>query len=113
MFEIVKKALFTGVGLASMTKEKLEELAKDVSRHADLSESQAAEFQADLERRAETARDDLKKQIDQQAEQVIDRLKLARSEDLASLSAKVAALSARVEALEAKGDEPPPTVSKP
>ncbi|WP_169974853.1 phasin family protein [Tautonia rosea] len=102
MFELVKRTLFTGVGLAAMTKEKLEELGKEVARQADLSEAEAAKFQAELEHRASTAQEDLQAEIDRRVEQVTQRLGLARAEETATLSAKVAALSARLEALEAR-----------
>ncbi|MEW4569896.1 hypothetical protein AB1L88_18680 [Tautonia sp. JC769] len=102
MFELVKRTLFTGVGLAAMTKEKIEELGKEVARQADLSEAEAAKFQAELEHRASTAQEDLQAEIDRRVEQVTQRLGLARAEDTATLSAKVAALSARLEALEAR-----------
>jgi len=101
MFDLVKKAMFTGVGLASLTKEKVDELGKDLSRHAKLSQDEAEKFQAELERRASSAQKDLQDEIDRRIEQAIGRLGLARSEETANLSAKVAALTARVEALEA------------
>lgn len=102
MFELIKRAMFTGVGLASMTRDKIEELAKEVSRQADLTEAEAAKFQAELEKRAASAQEDLQKQIDQRVEMVTQRLGVGRAEDVAALSAKVAALSSRIEALEAK-----------
>jgi polyhydroxyalkanoate synthesis regulator phasin len=107
MFELIKRAMFTGVGLASMTREKIEELAKEVSRQADLTEAEATKFQAELEKRAASAQEDLQNQIDQRVEQVTQRLGLGRAEDVAALSAKVAALTARLEALEEKtGNHP-------
>lgn len=105
MFDIIKKALFTGVGLASMTREKIDELAKDLARHADLSEADAMKFQADLEKRAASAQEDLQAEIDRRVEQTTQRLGLARAEEVATLSAKVAALSARLETLEARLNE--------
>ena len=104
MFEIVKRALFTGVGLASLTREKLEELGKDLSRHADLSEAEAAKFQSELEGRAADAQQELREQIDRRTRQVVQGLGLVRAEDFAALSARVAALSARVDALEGRDE---------
>ena len=106
MFEVVKRALFTGVGLASLTREKIEELGKDLSRHAELSEAEAAKFQVELEGRAADAQRELREQIDRRTQQVVQGLGLARADDFAALSARVAALSARVEALEGRPDAP-------
>lgn len=102
VFDMVKKALFTGVGLASMTKEKIDELGRDLSRHADLSEAEAAKFQEELERRAKSAQEDLRAEIDSRVESATKQLGLARADEVAGLTAKVAALTARIERLEAQ-----------
>ena len=44
MFELIKKTLLTGVGLAVMTKDKVEELGKELASQAKLSENEGKEF---------------------------------------------------------------------
>lgn len=65
MFDILKQAVYTGIGLASLTKDKAEQLAQEVARRAKLTEQESNEFQADLVARAEQARKDLLEEIDQ------------------------------------------------
>src|SRR5581483_52336 len=48
VFDIIKQAVFAGIGLASLTREKAEQLAAEVARRAKLSEDETKEFQADL-----------------------------------------------------------------
>ena len=38
MIDLIKKALYTGVGLAVLTKEKAEELVQELTKQAKLSE---------------------------------------------------------------------------
>ena len=64
MFEALKKSIFAGIGLANMTKEKLEELSREIADQASLSEEQASEFSKELAHRAASARKDLADQID-------------------------------------------------
>jgi polyhydroxyalkanoate synthesis regulator phasin len=92
MFDVIRRALFTGVGLAAMTKEKLVELGQDIARKADLTEAQAREFQDELARRADEARSTLEGEIDRRVEAVVAKLNLARSSELAELKARVEAL---------------------
>ncbi len=40
MFDLIKKTLLTGVGLAVMTKDKVEELGKEFASQAKLSENE-------------------------------------------------------------------------
>ena len=65
MFDILKQAVYTGIGLASLTKDKAEQLAQEVARRAKLTVQESNEFQADLVARAEQARKDLVEEIDQ------------------------------------------------
>ena len=44
MFDLIKKTLLTGVGLAVMTKDKVEELGKEFASQAKLSELEGKEF---------------------------------------------------------------------
>lgn len=65
MFDVLKQAVYTGIGLASLTKDKAEQLAQEVARRAKLTEQESNEFQSDLVARAEQARKDLLEEIDQ------------------------------------------------
>jgi polyhydroxyalkanoate synthesis regulator phasin len=65
MFDILKQAVYTGIGLASLTKDKAEQLAQEVARRAKLTEQESNEFQSDIVARAEQARQDLLEEIDQ------------------------------------------------
>ncbi len=109
MIELVKKALYTGVGLAMLTKEKLVELGKEVSEHAQLSEAQAKEFQDELQRRAEEAKRNLEAQIDQRVEQVVARLGLVRAEQHQTLMARVESLEKALGEHKAHHDGPRPS----
>ena len=55
MFDLIKKTLLTGVGLAVMTKEKVEELGKDLASQAKLSEHEGKEFVDHLLKQSDTA----------------------------------------------------------
>ena len=56
MFDLIKKTLLTGVGLAVMTKDKVEELGKEFASQAKLSELEGKEFVDHLLKQSETAR---------------------------------------------------------
>jgi polyhydroxyalkanoate synthesis regulator phasin len=79
MFEIIKRGLFTGVGIATLTAEKLQELSREVARHADLSESQAKEFEEELSRRAGQARQELEAEIDRRVDHALIQLGLVKA----------------------------------
>ena len=122
MLELVKKSLFLGFGLATLTKEKLEDLVREVARQAKLSESKARELQVELTNRAEQARQALGAEIDRRVDQAFAKVGVARSKHTTDIAARLEGveravaelpratdltlLAARVERLEQGGDGP-------
>lgn len=64
MFDVIKQAAFIGLGLASLTREKAEQLADEVARRAKLTEEEAQAFQKELVARTEQAHQELEAEID-------------------------------------------------
>ena len=120
MLELVKKSLFLGLGLAMLTKERLEDLGREVARKANLSQSKAREFELELTNRAEQARQALGAEIDRRVDRAFAKVGVARSKHTTDIAARLEALeravaglpkatdltllAARVERLEQGGD---------
>ena len=74
MFDVIKQAVFASVGLASLTREKAEQLIAEVARRANLSEQETKEFQSELANRAEQARQELEAEIDRRIDHAFIQL---------------------------------------
>jgi polyhydroxyalkanoate synthesis regulator phasin len=96
MIELIKKALYTGVGLAVLTKEKAEELVQELTKQAKLSEQEGKELFDGLLKQSEQARNDFQAKVDETVLAVVARLNLATKDEVASLKAKIDELSAKV-----------------
>jgi len=96
MFELIKKTLLTGVGLAIMTKDKVEELGKEFASQAKLSENEGKEFVDHLLKQSETARKDFESRINSAVQKAVSGLNLASKDEVAKLSAKVEELTAKL-----------------
>ena len=96
MVDLIKKALYTGVGLAVLTKEKAEELVKDLTQQAKLSEQEGKELFEGLLKQSEQARNDFQAKVDEAVLTVVKRLNLATKDEVESLKAKVEDLSSKV-----------------
>jgi len=92
MKELLKKVMFTGLGIVSMTKDKIEELAKKVSKEAEFSEEEGKKFYQELVEKSEEAKKNLQKQIDETVDAALKKLGAARTEDLKKLEDRIAAL---------------------
>ena len=96
MVDLIKKALYTGVGLAVLTKEKAEELVKELTQQAKLSEQEGKELFDGLLKQSEQARTDLQTRLDEAVLAVVKRLNLATKDEVSNLRAKVEELSSKL-----------------
>ena len=96
MVDLIKKAFYTGLGLAVLTKDKAEELIKDIAQQAKLSEHEGKELMDSLMKQSDQARTDFQSKIDEAVLAVVNRLHLATRDEVEALRAKVDELSAKV-----------------
>jgi polyhydroxyalkanoate synthesis regulator phasin len=96
MVDLIKKAFYTGLGLALLTKEKAEELVKDFAEQAKLSEHEGKELVESMMKQSDQARNDFQSKIDEAVQAVVNRLNLASKDEVASLKAKIDELSAKI-----------------
>lgn len=82
MIELMKKALLMGLGVASLTKEKIEEMSRDFIEQGKLTQQEGEKLVDDLLAKAEESKKDLKKEIDNRVEEIITKMNLVRMSDL-------------------------------
>ena len=80
MFDVLKQSVFTSIGLASLTKDKVSELVAELKQQADLTEQQASEFQEEVDRRSDEARKSLTELVDHQIDSAMIQMGLLKGE---------------------------------
>jgi polyhydroxyalkanoate synthesis regulator phasin len=96
MIELIKKAIYTGLGFAVLTKEKAEELVKELAQQAQFSEKEGKELLESVLKQSEQARSDFQAKLEEGVLAVVKKLNLATRDEVAGLKAKVDELSAKV-----------------
>ncbi len=96
MKEMLKNALYTGLGAAFLTKEKIEELRKDLIEKGKMSQDEGKQFVDDLIRKSEKAKDQLNLWINKRVEERIDQLNLATKDEIAELRRKIEELQVAI-----------------
>ncbi len=99
MLELMKKTVFAGIGMAAMTKDKIEEVSKECIAQGQLSEKEGEKFVAELLQRSEESREELKSQVEQAAESLIDKMGLVKADDLQSLRKEITLLREEIASL--------------
>ena len=96
MKEMLKNVLYTGLGAAFLTKEKIEELRKDLIEKGKMSQDEGKQFVDDLIRKSEKAKDQLDLWINKRVEERIDQLNLATKDEIAELRRKIEELQVAI-----------------
>ncbi len=95
MVDLIKKAFYTGLGLAVLTKEKAEEMVKDIAQQAKLSEHEGKELVDSLMNQSDQARRDFQGKVDEAVMAVVSRLHLATREEVEGLRARITELESK------------------
>jgi polyhydroxyalkanoate synthesis regulator phasin len=104
MIDLIKKAMFTGVGLVSLTKDKIEEIAQDFVEKGRLSEQEGKKFVDELLQRSDESKEAIRKQIDDRIQLAMQKVNIARSSEVEELKAQIKELQATLEKKEEKGE---------
>lgn len=100
MIDVIKKAVLTGIGLASLTKDKIEELAKELIDKGKMSEQEGEKLVQEMLSRAEESRQTMKNQTETLVQKTIDKMHLARMEDIDLLKREIETLRAEISSLQ-------------
>jgi len=96
VIELIRKAMLTGVGMAALTKEKVEELAQELVLYGEVTEKEAKDLVHQLKHRAEETQHDLEGRIAATVRAVLDRMNLATKDDIVELARRIEMLEKRV-----------------
>ncbi|MFP7755137.1 phasin family protein [Thermodesulfobacteriota bacterium B35] len=102
MKELMKNVVYAGVGAAFLTKEKIEELNRELVEKGKMTQEEGKKFVEELIRKSENAKDQLELWISQRVEDKIRQLNLATRDELADLRRQVEELQV---AINARADE--------
>ena len=89
MFDIIKKAMLTGVGLAAMTRDKIEEMAKELTEKGEMTEKEGRELVDELVKKSEKAKKDLETKMEGIVEKVLGKMNLATKEDIRKIEKRL------------------------
>jgi polyhydroxyalkanoate synthesis regulator phasin len=80
MLELIKQGIFSSIGLASLTQEKVAEIVAELGKHIPLTEQQAKDFADEINRRSDQARQEFGQQFEQQVDHAIIQMGLVKNE---------------------------------
>jgi polyhydroxyalkanoate synthesis regulator phasin len=92
MLDVMKKMFLAGVGMTLLTKDKVEEMAREVAKSADLSREKGQELIDEAVVRAQKGREELNGLVARAVNDAVSKANLPTREDIAELHARLARL---------------------
>ena len=89
MIDSIKKALLTGVGLAAMSKDRIEEWAKNFADEAKLAEGEGKKFVEDILKQADDAKKNAEEQVSKFTKTALDKMGLHTRSEYDELKSRI------------------------
>ena len=94
MLDSIHKMFLAGVGLAAMTKDKIDEHIKELVEKGKLTEKEGREMADDMLKKSKQAKEDLEKQVEKLVQQTLGTLQIPSKKEVEELAARIEKLEA-------------------
>ncbi|MDY6832251.1 MAG: hypothetical protein SWC96_10515 [Thermodesulfobacteriota bacterium] len=89
MIDLLKKAMFAGIGLALKTKEEVEDLASDLVQRAELSENEGKKFVNDFMKRYDESKEKLEEKVERTVRDLLAKANFVTREEMAEVKDEI------------------------
>jgi len=89
MSDLIKNIILLGLGVISLTKEKAENLAKDLIKRGELSETEEAKFVKELMEKSKKTSDEIEEKIEKTVENTLKKLNIPTRKDIDEIKEKL------------------------
>ena len=89
MYDLIRKGMLTGIGLALKTWDEVEVLAKEIEKKSDMPREEGKTFLKDLEKRYSEAQDKLEKRVEKSVNDFLKRADIVTGDELKGLKKEI------------------------
>ncbi len=89
MKDILKKGIYTGLGFALATKDKIDEIVEDVKKESDISEKEGEILYKKLVEKSESYRTEAENFIEEIVVKTMEKLNIPTAKDIALINEKL------------------------
>jgi len=89
MLNLIKKSMLTGIGLALIAKDEVEELAKELVNKGKMSESEGSKFLEDLQKRYDETQKKLEEKVQRAVKEFMKKADVVTREELKGLKKEI------------------------
>jgi polyhydroxyalkanoate synthesis regulator phasin len=89
MLNIIKKSMLTGIGLALIAKDEVEDLAKELVNKGKMSENEGSKFLEDLQKRYDETQKRLEEKVQQAVKDFMKKADVVTGDELKGLKKEI------------------------
>ena len=89
MYDLIRKGMLTGIGLALKTWDEVEALGKELEQKGEMPREEGQKFLKDLEKRYTEAQTRLEKRVEKSVHAFLKRADIVTSEELKGLKKEI------------------------
>jgi polyhydroxyalkanoate synthesis regulator phasin len=102
MLDQIKKSVYTAVGLAVMTVDKIEEVGKKIASDAEMSEKEGKLFVEDLKKKGEETKNAIEKLVNEKVEKTLKTLSIPTHSEIDKLEKRIAIIEQKLSETDSK-----------
>jgi len=96
MIDLFKKGMLTGVGLALLAKDEVEDLAREMIDRGKMNEQEGRKFFSELQKRYEDVQGKLEDKVEKTVKDILKRMDVVTADDLKPLKKEIRELKKAV-----------------
>jgi polyhydroxyalkanoate synthesis regulator phasin len=104
MLDMMKKSMLAGIGLALKTWEEVEEMAKEVQKKSEMSETEGRKFLDEARKQYEAAQGKLEKRVEGTVKDFLKKTNIVTTDELKELKKEIRELKSIINAMTQKGE---------
>ena len=89
MLELMKKVVLTGIGAAALTKEKVQELAKEMAEKSKMSAEEGREFLDDVSKKWDESVKGFEARVEKAVRAALDKVDIPTKSDVTKLAERI------------------------
>ena len=89
MLSIIKKSMLTGIGLALIAKDEVEDLAKELINKGKMTEKEGVKFMEDLQKRYDDTQKKLEERVEKAVKDFMKRADVVTVDELKGLKKEI------------------------
>jgi polyhydroxyalkanoate synthesis regulator phasin len=102
MFDLMKKGMLAGIGLALKTWDEVEKMVQDVQEKGEMSEAEGRKFLDEVQKKYEEAQSKLEQRVEQTVKEFLKKTQIVTSDELKELKKEIRELKSIINTLTQK-----------